>query len=70
MVFLRFSQLLLFLRLGTYYDVYCYAVDDLCVGCKAPDGWNSDLDATHLWMPAGIVAFQLTLQSFPAETVW
>ena len=22
-------------RLGTYYDIYCYADDDLCVGCKA-----------------------------------
>lgn len=26
------------LQLGTYYDVYCYAVDDLCVGCKVTNG--------------------------------
>jgi hypothetical protein len=26
------------LQLGTDYDVYCYAIDDLCLGCKVPTG--------------------------------
>ncbi|CAE7397007.1 unnamed protein product [Symbiodinium pilosum] len=26
------------LQLGTYYDIYCYADDDLCVGCKVTNG--------------------------------
>ncbi|CAJ1414200.1 unnamed protein product [Effrenium voratum] len=26
------------LQLGTYYDVYCYADDDLCQGCKVTNG--------------------------------
>ena len=26
------------LRLGTYYDIYCYADDDLCNGCKVTNG--------------------------------